>query len=183
MRVPEPAPPDLAALFQEHRTGLAAAVRGILGPGAEVQEVLQEAFLRVWQTRDRQVSSGNLVGFVFVVTLNLARDHRRKLRRPGRQMPLEEVCEMRLTSEDPPPAEQAERIEAVAAARTAIGKLRDAEKDVFFLRVSGGLPFEAVAENLGIPIGTAKTRMRSALATLRQSLSQHAPFEAGREAR
>ncbi|MFH0945133.1 MAG: alpha-2-macroglobulin family protein [Planctomycetota bacterium] len=123
MRVPQPAPPDLAALFQEHRTGLAAAVRGVLGPGAEVQEVLQEAFLRVWRARDRQVQEGNLVGFVFVVTLNLARDLRRKERRLGRTTPLEEVSEMRLTSKGPPPTERAERTEAVAAAREAILKL------------------------------------------------------------
>ncbi len=172
---------NLAALFAEHRHGLAAAVRGILGNRADVAEVLQESFLRAWRARDRL--DREPVGFVYVVTLNLARDLRR--RSAGRDpLDLEEVPTVKLSSNDPPPHAAAEQDEAVAAARAAITRLDDAEKDVFFLRVSGGLTFTAVAESLGIPIGTAKTRMRSALAELRTSLRSHAPtYESGRENR
>jgi DNA-directed RNA polymerase specialized sigma24 family protein len=55
--------------------------------------------------------------------------------------------------------------------------LSDVEQQVFLLRVSGELSFEAVANALAIPLGTAKTRMRSALQKLRQKLGTVARSE------
>ena len=54
-------------------------------------------------------------------------------------------------------------------------ELEDDVKEVFLLRVSGELTFEAIAEALGIPVGTAKTRMRTALRRLRSHLAHLAP--------
>jgi RNA polymerase sigma-70 factor (ECF subfamily) len=73
------------------------------------------------------------------------------------------------------PRAQLERREALTAARSAIHALSEPEKEVFLLRTSGGLTFEAAAEALGIPVGTAKTRMRAALGRLRAALAAHAP--------
>ncbi|MFG0315782.1 MAG: RNA polymerase sigma factor [Planctomycetota bacterium JB042] len=175
------ADPDLVRLFQEHRPGLAGAVRGLLGGRAETQEILQEAFLRVWRARERGDLTGDPVGYAFVVTLNLARDHRRRRASSAADVPLQEVPEMALGAHGSSPTAGLERSEAVAAARAAIERLADDEKDVFFLRVSAGLTFDRVAETLDIPIGTAKTRMRAALARLRTRLAPHAPAPLGRD--
>ena len=69
--------------------------------------------------------------------------------------------------------------ETLSAARTAILKLEEDVKEVFLLRVSGELSFEAIAEALAIPVGTAKTRMRKALARLRHHLQAFAPDASG----
>ena len=91
---------------------------------------------------------------------------------------------MKLESREPTPEARLEGREALQAARAAIHRLKDTEREVFHLRVSAGLSFEAIAEALGIPVGTAKSRMRAALLHLRTSLAQHAPaFEAGGESR
>lgn len=82
---------------------------------------------------------------------------------------------MELPSPDAPPDARMQRDELVARARLAIARLDDPEKEVFVLRVSGGLSFEAVADSLSIPLGTAKTRMRAALSRLRRELGA-APF-------
>ena len=58
----------------------------------------------------------------------------------------------------------------------ALYALSDAEREIFLLRTSAGLSFSAAAATLEIPIGTAKTRMRSALKRLRESLRDHAPW-------
>lgn len=177
----------LLALFQEHRSGLSGAIRGVLGGQAETQEILQEAFLRVWRAQERGALTTDPVGYAFVVTLNLARDHRRRRATSAADVSLHEmgeVADMTLSTRGAPPTARLEQEEAVVAARAAIGRLSDDEKDVFYLRVSGGLTFDAVAANLGIPIGTAKTRMRAALARLRTSLAPHAPHsstETGRD--
>ncbi len=169
-----PHPIDLEALFSRHAGGLAGAVRGILGANADVREVLQEAFLKAWRALSKGESPTEPVGWVFVLTLNLARDHRRKAQRRGPHLELDEVDEATLETRDRPDA-RLSRDETLAAARTAIHALPDDQKEVFLLRTSGELSFSAVAEALGIPVGTAKTRMRAALVSLRQTLRSFAP--------
>jgi len=140
-----------------------------------VQEVLQEAFLRAWRAVAEGASPRDPAAWVFVLTLNLARDLRRDEMRRGKGTKLDEVDGMKLIAREPEPHMQLEGRETLGAARAAILKLEEDVKEVFLLRVSGELSFEAIAEALGIPVGTAKTRMRTALRRLRQHLSSHAP--------
>lgn len=167
--MPDPEP-TLAALFQTHRDGLAGAVRAVLGAGADVPEVLQDAFLRCWQAARRGASPADPVAWVFVVTWNVAVDARRKRQRRPAAVPLDEANPMHLQTHHAPFL-AVERRDEVALAEAAIQALGDDEKQVFLLRTSGELTFEAVGAALGIPIGTAKTRMRSALHKLRQALA------------
>ena len=73
-----------------------------------------------------------------------------------------------------PPGTLVDR-EAIDAARDAIHLLGEKEREVFLMRVSGGLTFDSIADALGIPSGTAKTRMRRAILFLRERLADHAP--------
>lgn len=173
---------QLAELFQVNREGLAGAVRGVLGRRADIAEVLQDAYLKALRSLKGGTSPRDPLAWVFVVTLNLSKDLRRKQVRRGGSLPLEEVSSMELSATTPAPTRGAESAEAVAAARSAIARLRDPEKEVFLMRVSGGLTFEAIGSALGIPTGTAKTRMRAALVRLRGQLAAFdmAP-ERGRE--
>ncbi len=169
---------DLAELFQTHRAGLAGAVRGILGGGIEPLEVLQDAFLRALRALRKDSPPDDPVAWIFVVTMNLAKDRRRALARRGQDArSLEEIDAMGQlpTSTEHGPGTRAQQSEAVLAARLAIQELSDGEKEVFLMRVSGDLSFEAAAQALGIPVGTAKTRMRSALRRLRHQLAAFAP--------
>ena len=86
-----------------------------------------------------------------------------------------EDVEMTLTTQERGPSGRIEGQEWLRAARTAIHRLDDGEKEVFLLRVSGDRTFEAIAAALSIPVGTAKTRMRSALKKLRLRLSRFEP--------
>ena len=54
--------------------------------------------------------------------------------------------------------------------RTAIRQLRSEEQEVFLLRQNGDLTYEQIADAIGIPTGTVKTRMRLALSKLRKEL-------------
>ncbi|QDV05109.1 ECF RNA polymerase sigma-E factor [Planctomycetes bacterium Poly30] len=172
-----PTPPiDLEALFEAHRTGLAGAVRGILGPRADVEEVLQDAFLAAWCAERAGTRAASPVGWIFVLTMNQARTVRRKVRRRRVSLELDEVDEVSLTSKRARPEAVVAAREEQGAAQAAIHALPERQKEVFLLRVSGGLAFQEVATALDIPVGTAKTRMRLALAELRQSLQAFAPL-------
>lgn len=170
-----PAEPPLTEMFQTHRQGLAGAVRSVLGPTADVTELLQEAFLKCWQSWQRGTRPHDLVAWIFVVTWNVAVDsRRRRQRRPPHESLDEDV--MTATSTQPSPAHALEQHEAVVRAQAAVAGLSDPEQQVFLLRVAGELTFEGVAEALAIPIGTAKTRMRTALQKLRTALGvAHSP--------
>lgn len=161
--------PPLAELFQCHRHGLAGAVRGVLGPSADVAEVLQDAFLKCWRSWPHGDAPQDPVAWIFVVTWNVAVDARRRGQRRRAPKTLDEDTAMQL-SVDSPPTAALEQQEQLAAAQAAIARLGDDEKQVFLLKVSGGLTFEAVAAALAIPVGTAKTRMRAALQKLRARL-------------
>ncbi len=168
------AEPPLPSLFQAHRQGLTGAVRSVLGPRAETTEVLQDAFLKCWRHWQRGERPADPVAWIFVVVWNTARDARRaRDRRPVHETLDEDLNVPTTTDLSPPRALEAR--EAVAAAQAAVAGLGDAEQQVFLLRVSAGLSFEAAAAALGIPVGTAKTRMRSALQKLRRQLGANGP--------
>jgi RNA polymerase sigma-70 factor (ECF subfamily) len=72
------------------------------------------------------------------------------------------------TSNDP--ARRAEAREDLVRVRAAIRELPDEQREVFLLRQNGELPYERIADTLGIPVNTAKTRMRRALLRLRAAI-------------
>ena len=92
--------------------------------------------------------------WLFVVTLNTARDLRRRRRHRDGERSLEDEAAMEMQAHEPAPEVGVHRKEALTAARNAIHRLKDNLREVFLLRVSGGLTFEAIAESLAIPVGT-----------------------------
>lgn len=163
------ADPFLAELFQTHRSGLAGAVRSVLGPTADVTEVLQDAFLKCWRAWQKGTRPNDPVAWMFVIAWNAATDARRaRQRRPNHELLNEERTVSATTQTSPSRA--LEQREAVAEAQAAVAKLREDDQQVFLLRVAGELSYEGVASALAIPVGTAKTRMRRALQQLRMAL-------------
>ncbi|HEX5050498.1 MAG TPA: RNA polymerase sigma factor [Planctomycetota bacterium] len=166
----------LNELFQTHRQGLAGAVRSVLGGSVDVNEVLQDAFLKCWRNWQTGTRPNDPVAWIFVVVWNVAVDARRRRQRTPIHETLDEATTV-TTNTLPSPSHALEQREHVAAAQAAVAGLSDPEQQVFLLRVGGELTFEAVAEALAIPVGTAKTRMRSALQKLRQTLGATARGE------
>tara|TARA_R110002096_G_scaffold251967_7_gene444930 strand:+ start:343 stop:978 length:636 start_codon:yes stop_codon:yes gene_type:complete len=169
------AEPFLAELFQTHRSGLAGAVRSVLGPSTDVTEVLQEAFLKCWRAWQQGTRPKDPVAWMFVITWNAATDARRVRQRRPNHEPLDEERTVSVTTQ-PSPSHALEQREAVAQAQAAVARLREDDQQVFLLRVAGELSYEGVAEALAIPVGTAKTRMRRALQQLRSALGASVPF-------
>lgn len=170
------AEPFLAELFQTHRSGLAGAVRSVLGPSTDVTEVLQDAFLKCWRGWQQGTRPKDPVAWMFVITWNAATDARRaRQRRPNHEQIDEERTVSTTTQTSPTHA--LEQREAVAEAQAAVAKLREDDQQVFLLRVAGELSYEGIAIALAIPVGTAKTRMRRALYQLRSALGAGMPFD------
>ena len=181
---PEPSHPfELGALVRAGAHGLAGAIQGVLGGGADLQEILQEVFLKAWRALEAGKTPREPRAWLFTICLNEARDRARRAgARPDHRSledePLEATQTLGATRtpdaarRQDPAAQVADR-ETLDAARAAIERLDDPLKDVFLLRVSGDLAFPQVAEALGIPLATAKGRMRRALTQLRTALAPY----------
>jgi RNA polymerase sigma-70 factor (ECF subfamily) len=129
----------------------------------DCQDLIQEAFLRVWTRRDR-VDESRLDRLVWTAALNLARNRLRwrSLRRYA-------GLEADLPSADDPAA-AAERAQRDALLRAALRKLPPKMRQVLLLSEFGGLDTTQIAAILNIPPGTVGSRKHEALKRLRATL-------------
>ena len=81
---------------------------------------------------------------------------------------------MTLVAKNTDPGANAARREQLKLVRQCLRKLRPEEQEVFLLRQNGEMTYQQIAEAIGIPVGTVKTRMRLALSKLREALGAEA---------
>ena len=98
------------------------------------------------------------------------RSRPRRSTRRRRRRPLDNA-EATLAAKGEDPVADASRQEQLALVRQALQQLRMEEQEVFLLRQNGQMTYEQIAEDLQIPVGTVKTRMRLALTKLRTVLA------------
>ncbi|HYU84301.1 MAG TPA: sigma-70 family RNA polymerase sigma factor [Kribbellaceae bacterium] len=164
------ADPDTAAAFvrrfQSRVFGLAYA---ILGDREAATEVAQEAFVRAWRhAAVFDPRRGTVAAWLLTITRNLAIDAAR-LRRT---VPVDPVLfsSLQLPSSDPAPGEQVTTAAELSQLRRALEELPPAQRRCLLLAVFDGLSGREISELDDIPLGTVKTRIRTALTTLRSAL-------------
>ncbi len=145
----------------------------MLGNDAAAQDLVQDTFVKLWRGADRfDEGRGKLETWVLLVARSLAIDALR--RRVLEARTLESSAPTRDLSTEPAPDEVAETVDLAGRARAAMANLTPGQRAALELAYFGGKTSAEVAELEGIPIGTAKTRIRSALLKLREALAQHA---------
>ena len=149
----------------------------MLGTRGDHAEILHDALAKAWEARARGACPRDLLGWLFVIVLNTARDQRRRILRRAKTLSLEDIPVVDHPLMQASPSAKLEEDEALSAARSAIHALPEAERRVFLLRTSAELSFVDTATALEIPVGTAKTRMRSALRKLRAALRVQSSFD------
>jgi RNA polymerase sigma-70 factor, ECF subfamily len=161
---------ELVDVFNELRVELVRRLFGILGNYDEAEDVAQETFLKCWRNRNGVGQVRNLRAWIFQIGRNAGKDLLRSAWR-RRRRPLVGPSTLALAPAACPVKNTLER-EASERLRRAILNLRPKDREVFLLRQTGGLTYEEIATRLCIPVGTVKTRMRSAAAKLRQVLRE-----------
>jgi RNA polymerase sigma factor (sigma-70 family) len=158
---------DWFALYQSELLG---TLYYLVGNLEDARDALQEAFIKCWRNQDKLGEVQNVKAWIFRIALNTGRDIRETAWRRKRQaLPEDETM---VVSQRPSPSEIVEHDERVARLRSALTQLRAEEQEVFLLRQNGELTYEEIAELLGVPPGTVKTRMRLALTKLRETLAE-----------
>lgn len=159
----------LGRIYDDYSATVYGLALRITGDRGAAEEITQDIFVRLWEQPDiYDPARGGLRPFLATIARRRAVDW---LRRSGRQH--ERV--MRLAREhwrDVDSAEDAVISGAVrVAVRTAIDQLPELNRRVLLLAYYGGLTYSDVARALGIPEGTVKSRMRTALQRLAANLA------------
>jgi RNA polymerase sigma-70 factor (ECF subfamily) len=131
----------------------------------DCQDLIHDAFLRVWDRRTR-VDAARLDALVWTTALNLARNRLRwrALWRSGEPDPA--------AAADDDPLAEALRDSAQRNLRRALDTLPQGARQVLLLAEFGGLGHAEIAAVLGIPVGTVGSRRHHALARLRALLEE-----------
>jgi RNA polymerase sigma-70 factor (ECF subfamily) len=141
----------------------------MLGNEAAAEDLVQDTFVKLLRTAERyDPGRGKLDTWVLLVARSLALDALR--RRVVEARMLESQRPRTEASDDPGPETAAEMRDMLERARRAMVSLPGEQRAALELAYFGGKTSAEVAELEGIPIGTAKTRIRSALLKLRQAL-------------
>jgi RNA polymerase sigma factor (sigma-70 family) len=156
--------------FAQYQSELLGTLFYIVGNFDDARDALQDAFLKCWKHREEVPEVQNLKAWIFRIALNTGRDLRQTAWRRKRQA-LPDESQM-LPGKEVAPHVALEHQEQLEQVRNALRELRGEEQEVFLLRQNGGLTYEEIAESVGIPLGTVKTRMRLALTKLRLVLAE-----------
>lgn len=136
-----------------------------LGDRATAEDAVQEAFTAIWRSASTyRPERGAAGGWIYTVARNAIVD---RLRRNG---PSVEAELPELASEEPGPAQRAESSDVAFRVHRALEDLQPREREVVELAYWSGMSQSEVAEYLHLPLGTVKTRTRSALARLATAL-------------
>jgi RNA polymerase sigma-70 factor, ECF subfamily len=145
------------------------------GDPHKAQDLTQAAFVRLYSARARWEPEGKFSTFLWRIALNLCHDDLRKSKRLS-ECSLEALADESevhlhgLPSAEPEPDAAAESRELADEVRAALLKLEPHYREVVVLRHYERLKFCEIAEVLGIPEGTVKSRMSEALGQLNRRL-------------
>jgi RNA polymerase sigma-70 factor (ECF subfamily) len=153
----------MASLFDRYSKVVYSVALRVLRDPASAEDVLQEIFMQVWRNPDSFTAArGSLGGWLAVVARNRSIDALRRKR------PTDSVDDVVLASPYNLAAE-AERKSLIERARGVIGTLPSEQRKTLEMAFFDGLTHSEIAEMTGDPLGTVKTRIRSALLTLRKA--------------
>jgi RNA polymerase sigma-70 factor, ECF subfamily len=165
----------LRELFSRHAPWLAARLRVML-PAADVEDVLQETFLAVWRGAGGYRPEGADGGWLWGIA---RRQAALWLRRRGQARSLIHALEQPDMAGAGDPAEVALSRADLAAAVEALGPAGGPEREVWRLLYVEDRPVAEVAELMGVPAGTVKSRAHRARRRLRAALHGGPAAEGG----
>ncbi len=153
----------MAALFDRYSKLVYSVSLRVLRDAASAEDVMHEIFMQIWRNPHSFLpTKESLGGWLAVVTRNRSIDTLKRKR------PSEQVEEVNLASACDL-ADDAQRSILMERARAAVQSLPIEQRKTLEMAFFDGLTHVEIAEMTGDPLGTIKTRIRSALLTLRKA--------------
>jgi RNA polymerase sigma-70 factor, ECF subfamily len=147
-------------LYQRYSRSVFGLALRRLGDRGRAEDAVQETFVSIWRAaRTYKPERGPGAPWLYAVARNAIIDRSRARNEPAVEAPDEATL-------DAGPADRAEESWTQWRVHRALEKLTEQEREVIALAYWSGLSQSEVADSLGIPLGTVKTRTRRALQRL-----------------
>lgn len=163
----------LRELINRHRDDLFRFLYRLVGDRAAAEDVFQEAFLQIHLSADRFDATRRFRPWLFTIAANKGRDYlRKKVRRqclelsaPARGEEGGPAFVDLMEIDVPSPDSGLEREELDELVQRALARMSPLMREVLLLAYFQRLSYAQVADDLGIPLGTVKSRLHAAVAS------------------
>jgi len=159
------------ALYARHRGDVARLVHRMMGPAPDAEDVLQEVFFQVHKSLKDFRGQSKFTTWLHRVTVNVVLMHRRSAK--SRPVLAEELpSDVSADHRSPLPDEEVDRRLRTRAFLRLLDKLGDKKRTVFVLHELEGVPPQEIAEIVGAPVLTVRTRLFYARRELEAMIAQ-----------
>ena len=162
-------------LFRRHRDDVVRLVHRMLGPSADLEDMVQEVFLQVHRSVSAFRGSARFSTWLYRVTVNVVLMHRRSARSRPRFALESDVPPM--VDGEPLPDEVVAREARVRAFYHLLDRLSEKKRTVFVLHEIEGLAPAEIATLVGAPVLTVRTRLFYARREVQQLMAEEPELE------
>ena len=157
----------LAALYDRYSGLVFAEAMRILRDNGAAEEILQDIFYQVWRTAEKfDPARGSLPGWLMVVARNRSISRlRRRSNRPAEELDQNAVS-VSVNLET-----TASQNQMISRLKSVMSGMPENQRQAIELAFFEGMTHSEIAGKTGEPLGTIKTRIRSALEVLRRSVT------------
>jgi RNA polymerase sigma-70 factor (ECF subfamily) len=164
----------LATLYDRYSAMVYTLALKMLSNAAEAEDLTQDVFVNFWQRQQYNPDRGSVGSYLATYTRSRAIDRLRVS--SGRATILQRFQRITEASgKSSSPLDHATLVEQRQHLRTALDQLPPAEREVLEIAYFQGLSQSEIAAQMGIPLGTVKSRCRQGLLRLRTLLQPHHP--------
>jgi RNA polymerase sigma-70 factor (ECF subfamily) len=175
-----------AGLVRRHKTPIFNFILRQVRSAQVAEDLVQDVFVKIVHNATEFKHEARFTTWAYTIARNICIDHLRKMalrRHPSLDQSSQDDGEGPTLGERMP-----DRSPGAATERAAIGselgvritgaveKLPAEQREVFLLREVGNIPFKDIAEMIGVPENTVKSRMRYALERLQEALSEYEDY-------
>ncbi len=165
------------ALYARHKGPVYRYILRQCGVAAQAEELFQDVWMNLIKARERYEVRAKFTTWLYTLAHHRVIDH---YRRQAAGVPISydddpddtPLIEKVPDSELRQPDNEFERRRQAQQLLALLAQLPEAQREAFLLRAEGGLSLEEIATTTGVTMETAKSRLRYALAKLRQGMAQ-----------
>jgi RNA polymerase sigma-70 factor (ECF subfamily) len=152
---------DIEELYRRYAGDVRRFALYLSGDAGMADDITSDTFVRAWTATGR-IRLPTVKSYLFTIARNLYLDTQRRAARDTELS--EDVPDMRISAE-----QQMERSEEASVVLAALQQLPELDRAVLLMRALDGMPYEDIAETLGIPVAGARVKVHRARQKLMQA--------------
>lgn len=161
-------------LYARHRGGLFRFILRQVATAALAEELFQDTWLKVVGAREGYEPSARFTAWLYKMARNRVIDHhRRRGIRIAEEAGRDNDPDLLAGATNMQPERRAAIDHAMDSVVAGVGALPEPQRTAFLLREEGGMSVAEIADVTGVNAETAKSRLRYAIARLREALGEH----------